>query len=170
MQSVVKLLQTSNCIKLNNLQFKIWDQFEKYSGRESSVFLSWFPRVSAWWGVGLAGGGRVVREKKAKNAEPLLVSHKAFNSRVSNRLSYEAVTFLSSLNLIFWLKIFTQSFWYRNKRICGLLKKKISSFFSLNGVNYKISDVKQTKLILERYEKNVNVWCREKCERAVIWR
>lgn len=49
-------------------------------------------------------------KKKAKTAKPLLVSHKAFNSRVSNRLSYEAVTFLSSLNLIFRLKIFTQSF------------------------------------------------------------
>lgn len=48
MQSIVKLLQTSSCIK----QFKIWNQFEKYSGRESSVFLWWFPRINAWWGVG----------------------------------------------------------------------------------------------------------------------
>lgn len=58
------------------------------------------------WRVGVEWFGK----KKAKNAKPLLVSHKAFNSRVSNRLSYEAVTFLSTLNLIFRLKIFTQSF------------------------------------------------------------
>lgn len=61
-------------------------------------------------GVSVRRGGRVVLKKKAKNAKPFLVAHKAFNSGVSNRLSYEAVTFLSSLNLIFRLKIFTQSF------------------------------------------------------------
>lgn len=58
----------------------------------------------------MGGGSSGLEKKRAKNVKPLLVPHRAFNSRVSNRLSYEAVTFLSSPNLILGLKIFTQSF------------------------------------------------------------
>lgn len=75
MQPIVKLFQTSSCIKLNDLQFKFWNQFQKYSGRESSVFLWW---VNAWWGVGLAGGGGVEqfgKKKKRQKMQSLSLYH-----------------------------------------------------------------------------------------------